>query len=283
MTVSITACSLVRSGYGWLPTAVNWRLASYLTPTREQQNKIDEHLESLLEWHRTVELPRYATLLERIAAHPALAADAAGQPAAIGMADLQRWRAQAEEVWPPLAQRLAAPVAEIAVTLDAGQLAEIRAGIRARQRKILAEHGGDDPARRVAHRVERWESRLERLLGELTDRQRALIAARVAEMPANERWWQARFDWQQGFVDELERLVREKATADQAAPRVRVWLDRWLQPGDDAARALAEDSADDAQRLIVELLGSAEPAQRAHARTFLGQLANDFRELSRGT
>ncbi|MEZ5659407.1 MAG: DUF6279 family lipoprotein [Burkholderiaceae bacterium] len=278
LLVVLGACSLMRTGYNWLPTAANWRLATYLTPTAEQQTKIDEHLDSLLEWHRSVELPRYAAFLQRVLAHPGFAGAPGG--VAVTAADVRAWREEVVQVWPPLAERLSGPVFDVAVTLSAEQFAGIRAGIRQRRDQLVAEHGGDDPDRRLAHRIERWESRLERLFGELSDKQRALIAHRVRQMPANEAWWQTRFEWQQGFVDELERLVTQRVAPAEAVPRVHAWLASWLQPGDETVRRLAQESAEHADRLLAELFALASAEQWRHARGFVSGLAEDFSVLS---
>lgn len=289
LAVVLTACSAVRVGYNWLPTAVNWRLASFVTFTPEQQTAVDEHLVSLLEWHRRTQLPDYLAFLRSVGAHPALAAAAGGMrpvnltdPAAarITTADLRAWRERALAAWPPLADRLAGPVAGIAATLTPDQIAGIRAEIENRHARWRARHVAVDENERQALRLERWEDRIEWLFGELRPHQRATLAQQLPGMADSAPWWQARHRWQHAFVDLLADIAREQPPADEAARRVRVHLQAWLEPGGEQVRALRETMTEETDRLLVELLAQADPAQWDHARERVQGLIDDLSQLT---
>lgn len=289
LAVSLGACSMIQAGYGWLPTAVNWRLSSYFTATPEQQTRIDEHLDSLFEWHRSVELPRYAVFLESVAGHAAGAhggephtrpttAGPAAQGVTVG--DLDAWRERARAAWPALAERLAGPVAEIALTLSPSQIGQIREEVRERQAEQREKHLAGDADQRLQARRDRWQERLEHFLGPLTERQQALLAHGVAALPDSGSWWQTRHAWQDRFVDLIEELARTQPDAAQATERVREHLLAWAIPQGAQQQALSERIGGSSSRLVAEILAEATSGQLAHARDYLLDLAADFRKLA---
>ena len=113
----LSGCSLLRMTYPQLPTITYWWLDGYVDFTSAQTPRVQQQLADLLQWHRSTQLPDYATLLRR----------ARGElPLDTTPAQICRW---ADELTARLniAYEQALPAAaEAALALSAAQMEHVR-------------------------------------------------------------------------------------------------------------------------------------------------------------
>lgn len=65
LLTTLTACSIVRTIYNQAPNLSYWQLNRAVHFEDEQGDQIKRHLQGYFRWHRQVELPVYARLLDR--------------------------------------------------------------------------------------------------------------------------------------------------------------------------------------------------------------------------
>jgi hypothetical protein len=59
-------CSTTRVAYNFSDHFIRWRLKHYIHLTREQDGWLEERLNTLMEWHRKEQLPRYIRFIEQV-------------------------------------------------------------------------------------------------------------------------------------------------------------------------------------------------------------------------
>jgi hypothetical protein len=270
--LGLAGCSAMRVAYGQGHHLAYWWLDRYFDFTEEQAPRVRQGLQAWFDWHRQSQLEDYAGLLAdmRKAAGGDLSAD---QVCAIGEQMRQRLE--------PALQRILPVAAEIAPTLSAEQITQLRK----RNAKTIADARKDylqaDADKRRQAAFERTVERFEDFYGRLDDAQRALITERLAKSPFEpEVWLRDREARHQQIVATLQRLSSERADAARALPALRALAERWQQPPSAEAQARQ-------QRLIAyncdftaALHNLTTPAQRARAQEKLKGWEDDLRVLA---
>jgi hypothetical protein len=270
--LGLAGCSAMRVAYGQGHHLAYWWLDRYFDFNEEQAPRVRQGLQAWLDWHRQTQLDDYAGLLG--AMHKAAAGDlSAEQVCAFGEQMRQRLE--------PALQRILPMAAEIAPTLSAEQIGQLRK----RNAKAIADARKDflqpDADKRRQAAFERTVERFEDFYGRLDEAQRALITERLAKSPFDaEAWLRDREARQQLMATTLQRLATERADAARALPALRALAERWQQPP--SAQAQAQQ-----QRLIAynceftaALHNQTTPAQRARAREKLKGWEEDLRALA---
>jgi hypothetical protein len=258
--VAAAGCSSgARLGYDWLPTLALWRAEGYVPLNADQRQIAQRHLEDLQRWHRRTQLDDYVDLLRGVQRQVA-----SGAP--VSEADVRRWREEVVARWRPIAARLAPGVAEVAGTLDAEQIARLRAELARGNAKLRRDWTmAADPAGRADARTKRYVERAETFLGPLTDAQKRTVRTLAAQAPANEEHWFAqRLGRQQEFVGLMERIRVERPADAVAGAWMREHLERYAQPREGATRVGTEGSLAAGDAMTVALLAQATPQQRQH-------------------
>ncbi|MCP5264867.1 MAG: hypothetical protein H6934_02070 [Burkholderiaceae bacterium] len=248
-----TGCSLTRIGYDMAPTLALWRIARYVTLDADQEALVRRHLDSIHAWHRTTQLTRYARLIADVGD---------GVHARIEPTTIGRWRARAREFWPPLADRMAPALAELAPRLSAAQIEEIRRALEAEDREMRERHGGAaDAVRR--HRFERFSERIGGLVGDLTPAQHRTLRDRMADLDTGEADWMAeRIARQQRVLSYLDRVRRGELSGEAATTAARRLLAGLFEVADPDRRRASEAVDARTNGVYAELLASATEDQR---------------------
>jgi hypothetical protein len=266
LSLLLVGCSRLDLVYRNLDWLLPWRLDHYLNLDRQQRAWLKPRLQAHLDWHCSVELPRYLDWLQRtrhLLEQPAPSpAQLRSQFAEIDDA-LQRIAVQITPTAIALLQMLSAEqVARLFTTLDEDNHAA---------REDLLE---PPLAEQISQRSERMQERLRPWLGPLNPAQQRQIAHwsnRLGEQ--NRLWLGNRLRWQQALRDAL-------ATRHQADFPMR--LTRLLLQGERFADAdYRKHQADMRQglaELFSDLLGSADSQQRAQLKQRLRTLSRDLAE-----
>lgn len=271
--VMLAGCTVARLGYEMLPWFAMWQLERHLSLDSAQRQLASERLDALHAWHRQTQMPRYAALIE---------SGISRLDAPLTAADLSGWRAQMFSLWQAPAERIAPDLADLALMLRPAQIDRLERRLADSTAELRRKYLGGSETERLEARAERWQERMEWLLGDITAAQRAELRKIAAERPSDEAAW---LDERQARNDRLVRLLRqieaERPARDRAIALSRTFLEGFWQSDDPArARRLAAN-ADNGDRVAAAMLNTASRSQRDHMRAKLRDIEQDVMRMMR--
>lgn len=272
----LAGCTVARLGYEMLPWFGLWQLERHLSLDSAQRGLANERLDSLHAWHRQTQMPRYASLIDNAVSR---------LDAPLTAADLGAWRAQMFALWQAPAERIAPDLAELALTLRPAQIDRLERRLADSTAELRRKTLGGSADERLEARAERWQERMEWLLGDLTAAQRAELRRLAAEQPSDEAAW---LDERQARNERLVRLARRIAKERPSREQATAWSAAllagfWQSEDPDRARRLAAN-AENGDRVAAAMLNTASRSQREHMRAKLGDIERDvLRMISRAT
>jgi hypothetical protein len=268
LLVVLAGCSSTRMAYRYADWGIVWWVEDYVTLSSPQLNNLQQGIDDILQWHCSVELPRYSQWLADL--ESTVEADALDRKTvARYQAGLIRSLDRLLIAVTPIATELLASLNDDQITELEQSMAEDR---REKEEKYLAP---DSQERRLA-RAERVRERSERWLGELNSRQRQLIVRWSRGRDEQIRiWLESRERWQEALLDALENR-------DQAgfSARIETLLQNYGEVMGKDYLAMASDSREAVTDLALALLDAADKGQRRQLTGQLTDLRRDFEALS---
>lgn len=271
--VMLAGCTVARLGYEMLPWFAMWQLERHLSLDSAQRQLANERLDALHAWHRQTQMPRYAALIE---------SGISRLDAPLTAADLSEWRSQMFSLWQAPAERIAPGLADLALMLRPAQIDRLERRLADSTAELRRKYLGGSEAERLEARAERWQERMEWLLGEITAAQRAELRKIAAERPSDEAaWLDERKARNERLVRLLRRIEAERPSRDQAIALSRTFLAGFWQSDDPArARRLAAN-ADNGDLVAAAMLNTASRSQRDHMRAKLRDIEQDVMRMVR--
>lgn len=268
----LAACSAVRLGYANADTFLVRTLDAYFDLDQAQTRLAREEVRALLAWHRATELDQYVRLLgeaEERLARPVSADEVLalheGINRRLGL----------------VGERAAPALAALALTLRPTQLEHFARRLAKETGRARRELPDADSPRALDARVERYAERVESWLGGLSEAQRALLRAALADDPASPHWWLRERELRQGeLVTLLRRVATEQPPAGIAATWLRSYFEQQRLPADAERRARILAFRRDNSALLADLLNSASPRQKARLARRLRDYADDCAALA---
>lgn len=271
LAVFLAACSTIRVGYNNADTVLLHSLGRYVTLTDEQQTMVRQQVGTLMAWHRATQLPDYAAFVQRTLA----SLDGSVTPA-----EVLEFNAGLNARLVTLGERAAPDAAALALSLSPAQIDQLERkliddNVKARKESAKeVRQAVDERAKKYAERAEFW-------LGRVSDEQRRLIRASLAEREVDSLYWiEARERRTRALVDLLRRIQAERPAQEEAARRFRAYFRELARPSDPAQRARAEAFRRDNAELVAQLLNRATPAQLAHLDRRLSGFQAEFTQLA---
>ena len=176
----LVGCSANRFLYNRADTFVRWAVDDYVDFTSEQQQRFDDNLDVLLDWHRQVELPQYR---EFIFLSIAALDDGVTIDEAIVIS----------EAIEQAVNRLQAEFIELLLLtgedLSEQQILDFLAELDRQQQEFAEERLVRDEETYAADAAKSLEGLAKRLLGRLDEAQQSLIASRSKELTRIDRLW----------------------------------------------------------------------------------------------
>jgi hypothetical protein len=255
--IALSACTMTRFGYEMLPWLTMWRIERYIPLNETQRKQVSRRLDELHQWHRTTQLPHYAAKLEQAGVQLA-------KPLASDQVVL--WREDLLAFWQPIADRLAPGLAELALTLQPGQIDRLAPA------DLLA---------RTEARAKRWTERMETLFGRLEPGQRSEIRSLAERFPSDESSWiDERLARGRDFVSLLRRIEAERPDQALAEQWARDYLGGLFESRDTERRARIAANNANGDRLTAMMINTATPVQREHMLKLIRGYQSDFVRLS---
>lgn len=264
----LSGCSSTRTAYRYADWGVIWWVEDYVSLTDAQERKLTRDIDQLRQWHCSNELPKYQQWLD------GLQSDV--QQRNLGPDIVAFHQEQLLDLFPPLLARITPIATDLLASLTEAQVRELADNMKERQRELEEEFLMDDPESTAAARAERTEERVERWLGELNDRQRAIVATWSAQREQQtEIWLQGRQNWQTALLDTLERRHKPGFVKD---------VERLIRNSEEIRgkeyKAMMADSRGALKTLMHDLVMAGNTAQLAHLENRAAELNSDFAALT---
>lgn len=279
----LAACSTARLAYNQAPNLAYWWLDSHVDFSDAQSVQVRQDIDGFFAWHRSAELPLYASRLaqwQALVKQDITADQACAQFEALRSAYLRT------------AERGLEPLARLALQLSPEQLEHLQRHQAKGNQTFEKDFLRGSPVQRLDKRLEQAVDRYETLYGPLSAAQTTLIKTGLQQSP---------FDPQRSLAERLRRQTDLQKTIRQmqaAAPAngtagngskpvpaaaleaVRAYAQRVVQsptPGyaDHSASVVRHGCAQ-----LAALHSSTSPEQRAHAAGVLKGYEDDLRALT---
>lgn len=278
VAASISACSIVRSGYELAPWYSSRQLGAYWQLDPTQSAFARERIDELWRWHRRSELPEIARWLRSVNAPI---------DGGVDIDEVSGWRRTGLLYWERTVRRLGPGLARLITTLRPEPIEAMNKSMASDNEDYRREFLPDDRAERQARRIKRIEDKLEYFLGDLTEAQREIVRRRAAAMPRNEEIW---------FAERLARqrdllaLVENRsgfgnspadAQLEQAQQRVLDFLLPLWRPRDPQRGQALESVLSASDEITVAVLSVARSEQKARLSGRVLGWAHDLEALSR--
>ena len=274
--VLLHACSTIKLGYNNAVDLSYWWLDDYVDFNEAQSPKVREELERLHNWHRAVELPKIASLLQN--SQSLLAGDVTSAQVCTSFAET-RVRMEA------ISNQAENAIAAIASTITAEQRLRIARKFEKNNAKWREEWFDGSAEERQKKRLKAAVERAEQLYATLDESQVTLLrdldtaSAYDAELSFKERLRR-----QQDLLQTLSRINPanpvDKPSPSQAVGLYRDWLARNARSPDSAYRDFAEKMAVESCNTFATVHNSTTAKQRARAAKRIAAYLSDARELA---
>jgi Family of unknown function (DUF6279) len=281
LVVLLAGCSVLRLGYSQGPTFAYWYIDGYLDLNAEQSLKLREGIDRWFEWHRRVEMPRYASLLvraQREVMEPTLSTD-----------QLCYWRDEAQRRLDVALEEATPAFAALMVSLAPEQIRHLERKMAKDGEELKKDFAQPDKAERAKVSFKRTLERYENLYGKLDDAQRAKLTQLLAASPFDaDRWLAERERRNADLLALLAKVSADGKGNDSAAAQaqaqaaVRMIAERALRSPRPDYRAYQQRLTQENCALAAAMHNATTPAQRQHARDKLKSWEEDVRLIAAG-
>jgi len=264
----LAGCSTTRITYNNAEPLVRFMAHDYFDLDERQSEQFRRRLEQFHDWHRSVELPAYVSLLE---------ATALKARSPVTRADLT-WAAEAlRSRYRALLAKAAEDAAPILVTLTPPQIAELEKRLAKANAKYAEEFVSGDEERAHRARFQRMLKRFSDWTGDLTDLQEARIERFVK---AHARVGALRLEDRRRWHGEAVALIRGQRNAQALALSLgQVFTRPEAHRTPEYAEALARWDAGLVD-LVLDIDRTLSKEQRTLVVRNMERYAEDFRVLS---
>ena len=264
----LAGCSANRFLYNRADTFVRWAVDDYVDLTSEQQQRFDDNLDVLLDWHRRAELPQYRDFIF-------LSFAALDDGVTIDEAIV------ISEAIEQAVNRLQAEFIELLLLTGADlseqQILDFLAELDRQQQEFAEERLVRDEETYAADAAKSLEGSAKRLLGRLDEAQQSLIASRSKELTRIDRLW---YDDRTVWGATLRTILETRAPDWQSDVRA-------LSEARSSARTPAyvagiDHNGDVILELLVDIINGRTERQDRKMRRFLNGLIADIDALTIG-
>lgn len=264
----LSGCTRVGLAYRHLDVIIPWSVNDYLGMNSTQKHWLDDRLKEHLSWNCTTQVPGYVAWLDNLQ-HMV-------ETNQVTEAGLQARAAEGKLAIEQISKQVTPSAVELLSQLDDKQVQNLQEAFA----KDLREHKEEfvDPplSQQISERTERMEKRLEPWMGDLSAAQhQRVVGWSVALGEQNQLWIDNRAHWQGLFI----AAVQQRKSADfpqRISPLLQDRTSFWTPQ----YRKAYEQTEQAAIRLFVDLAAQSTPEQRKRLVKKIGEVREDFANLS---
>ncbi|WP_143520294.1 DUF6279 family lipoprotein [Halopseudomonas pelagia] len=248
----------------WL---ISWKTGDYIPLTSTQKNWLSTRVDEHLDWHCSIEIPDYRSLLANL--QTTLALDDLQASSLIDQIP------QFEPAVDRVLLEIAPTMAELFQQLDDSQIAALEANLAEQHQEMHDKFVAPDSTTQAEERSERLEKRLRRWLGRLNESQRQRIESWSVEMEGQNRLWlDNRQHWQQQLLATLRSRSDPGFTAqitDLLIERERYWTTEFKEQTEINSRRGAA--------MLADVINLASDKQLTRMREQFATLDQDLQQM----
>lgn len=266
LALLLASCAAPQIAYQKLDWLASWKVGQYVELDDAQERTFETDFRALWNWHRATELGGYGQDLRELA-------QATQQP--MDREAVRSWALRAEAHSQRVLERAIDPACGLLSSFDDDQRDSVLQRIAHNIDEDAEEYldASEPEIRKQAHK--RMRKSLERWVGELDDRQEAMLDAWSQTRPQRYRQWiEERRQWRERLAQVLDRRA-EPDFCDRL--QTLVLHPREEQDGDLVNEASAGAWID----FLAAFSATLDEDQREHLRDELVGLATDFEALQR--
>jgi len=263
----LAACSISRLAYMNAPPLALWYVGGYVDMTDGQKAALREKLTQGIAWHRANELPEYQHAIEALIAKSGTR---------IAVEDVRSTYTLARNYYHRTLGHLLPDFADIMLTLDDKQLAQIERKFADDNKKLVKESVKGPADERRAALVKRYVQQFEDWTGKLSPAQREIIVNGVAPIPdlTDERLGDRRYRQLEALNAVRSKPPREKLVAELR--RLLIDTESWRRP--EYTKKLRERD-ERMFEIVSELSATLTPDQREHLQRKMRGYAKDISSI----
>ncbi len=272
LALTTAGCDLAKVGYRNGDTVGMVLMNRYLDLTGEQKDFIKPKLRALLIWHRTTQLPDYASFaieMQKKASQPLTAADIA----TLSEQSKRRLFTTLDHALPDMA--------DIVLHLTPANIRNLKKKFVENDDDFRKDYLSGDVEKRQKVRYEKTLERTEEWYGRFSRDQRAAIRRLSDARPLdNEILFAERQRHEQEIVALLTKVEKDKPSRDAVVAMMKAYADAFEHSPDDERRAFVESLHRATDEMNAQIHNLATPAQRGRASSKLQEWIDDFRSLN---
>ncbi|MGA0570266.1 DUF6279 family lipoprotein [Variovorax sp. VNK109] len=270
--LGLAGCSAIKLAYSSAPNITYLWIDGYLDLNDTQSPQVKEELSSLHQWHRTVELPRYADLVQRAST---MATGEVSAQQVCAFVDEARSRVLA------LTAHAEPAAATLATSLTPAQLRHLERKYESNNKDYRKEWLDASPKEQKELRYKQVLDRSEMIYGRLDRAQRDAIRREVDASSFDPVVSYAeRQRRQRDALATLRQLMDTKPAPAQARAVIRGYMERTLESPDPAYRTYAKKLQQESCVSFAQAHATTTPQQRDTAQKRLRAYERDLREMA---
>lgn len=266
MLVLLAGCSSPSFVYNRLDFLLPWYIQSYADLNREQEDYLDELLDPFLRWHRTQELPCYATLVDR--------AESLLSNSALAASDIDGLSREFESAWFRTEAEALERLLALGERLTDRQIADFLAELDERQKELEKEYLPRSDDEFFDDSYDAMVDTAQDFLGRLQSSQRDLLRAGSRELKRADDVWLAE---RAAFLQRLASLLERKPGWQQGVRDIIATRDTAVS---EQYTELLSYNIAILQGLAAQVLNTRSQAQEARLRKRLAGYREDFIALA---
>lgn len=275
----LQGCSAIQMGYNNGASLAYTYISTEIDLEPEQSVLLKNKLKTLIEWHRTHELPLIAAQLRQVQATMQGPTSSTNKITNLQVAELN---AAFQGTLNRSVEQIAPALAELLLTLNLQQVKDLQKSIDESNETYRDKWMPASKTKRLQVAAEGMEKRLERWFGRLDAEQKSMIRAWAHSKPDDaEHKYALRLEQQKTFLKLAKAAANRQISQSNLAHELIKWFETWQTKRelDKSLKTMADQ--DTTVQLVVDVSNQASTKQRQHAAERAGSWAADFEQLAK--
>ncbi|MHA4868715.1 DUF6279 family lipoprotein [Duganella sp. PWIR1] len=269
----LAGCSSLRLAYNNGDTLLYWWIDGYIDLTSDQKGAVKEDIDELFHWHRKTQLRDYVQILQNAQRQ------LAGGPS---QADLQNDFDEIKNRTQLLLFKALPELADLARSLQPDQIATLERKFASNNAEFRKKNMKGDREAQQKFRYKKSMEQFELWFGNFTPEQEAVIRKASDSRPLdNTIWLEERQRRQNNILVAVRKIQQEKLSKDATMALLHKLIKDSFDRLEHSERKAFFDAAETANiQLILTVIQTATPAQKAHAQKRMQGWIEDFNNLA---